>query len=104
MVIYTDLVDEGDKAELVWPEFGKPYFQQITKADNGVNIARMVLTSKPYVADEGESAAGPRDDVGQHLVPVVGFAVVFTTVPAKNAIFVFTHALERRANTRILIT
>lgn len=55
VVIYTDLVDEGDKAELVWPEFGKPYFQQITKADNGVNIARMVLTSKPYVADEGEA-------------------------------------------------
>lgn len=55
VVIYTDMIDEGDKAELVWPEFGKPYFQQITKADNGVNIARMVLTSKPYVADEGEA-------------------------------------------------
>ena len=55
VVIYTELVDEGDKAELVWPEFGKPYFQQITKADNGVNIARMVLTNKPYVADEGEA-------------------------------------------------
>lgn len=55
VVIYTDLVDEGDKAELVWPEFDKPYFQQITKADNGVNIARMVLTSKPNVADEGEA-------------------------------------------------
>ena len=55
VVIYTDLIDEGDKAELVWPEFGKPYFQQITKVDNGVNIARMVLTSKPYVADEGEA-------------------------------------------------
>ena len=55
VVIYTDLVDEGDKGELVWPEFGKPYFQQITKADSGVNIARMVLTSKPYVADEGEA-------------------------------------------------
>lgn len=55
VVVYVDLVNEGDKAELVWPEFGKPYFQQITKADNGVNIARMVLTSKPYVADEGEA-------------------------------------------------
>ena len=55
VVIYTELVDEGDKAELVWPEFGKPYFQQITKVDNGVNIARMVLTSKPYVADEAEA-------------------------------------------------
>ena len=55
VVVYVDLVNEGDKGELVWPEFGKPYFQQITKADNGVNIARMVLTSKPYVADEGEA-------------------------------------------------
>ena len=55
VVIYTDLVDEGDKAELVWPEFGKPYFQQITKADNGVNIARMVLSSKPHVANESEA-------------------------------------------------
>ena len=55
VVVYVDLVNEGDKAELVWPEFGKPYFQQITKADNGVNIARMVLTSKPYVADESEA-------------------------------------------------
>lgn len=55
VVIYTDLVDEGDKAELVWPEFGKPYFQQITKADNGVNIARMVLSSKAHVANESEA-------------------------------------------------
>lgn len=55
VVVYMELVNEGDKAELVWPEFGKPYFQQITKVDNGVNIARMVLTSKPYVADEGEA-------------------------------------------------
>lgn len=55
VVLYTDMVDEGDKAELVWPEFGKPYFQQITKADEGVNIVRLVLTSKPYVADEGEA-------------------------------------------------
>ena len=55
VVIYTDMVDEGDKAELVWPEYGKPYFQQITKSDDGVHIARMILTSKPYVADEGEA-------------------------------------------------
>ena len=55
VVVYMELVNEGDKAELVWPEFGKPYFQQITKAESGVNIARMVLTSKPYVADEGEA-------------------------------------------------
>ena len=55
VVIYTDMIDEGDEAELVWPEFGKPYFQQITKADEGVNIVRLVLTSKPYAADEGEA-------------------------------------------------
>ncbi|MCR5277379.1 MAG: hypothetical protein K6D54_06930 [Bacteroidales bacterium] len=55
VVIYVDLVNEGDKAELVWPEFGKPFFQQITKTDDGVKIARMVLSSKPYVADESEA-------------------------------------------------
>ena len=55
VVVYVDLVNEGDKAELVWPEFGKPYFQQITKTDEGVKIARMVLSSKPYVADESEA-------------------------------------------------
>ena len=55
VVVYVDFVNEGDKAELVWPEFGKPYFQQITKADDGVKIARMVLSRKPYVADEGEA-------------------------------------------------
>ena len=55
VVVYVDLVNEGDKAELVWPEFGKPFFQQITKTDDGVKIARMVLSSKPYVADESEA-------------------------------------------------
>ena len=54
-VVYVDLVNEGDKAELVWPEFGKPYFQQITKTEDGVKIARMVLSRKPYVADESEA-------------------------------------------------
>lgn len=54
VVIYTDLIDEGDKAELVWPEFGKPYFQQITKGDEGVKIARMILSMKPVVANESE--------------------------------------------------
>ena len=55
VVVYVDLVDEGDKAELVWPEFGKPFFQQITTIDDGVKIARMILSSKPYVADESEA-------------------------------------------------
>ena len=60
VVVYVDLVNEGDKAELVWPEFGKPFFQQITKTDEGVKIARMVLSSKPYVADDRESRIGHR--------------------------------------------
>ena len=55
VVVYVDLVNEDDKAELVWPEFGKPYFQQITKTDEGVDIARMILSSKPYVADGNET-------------------------------------------------
>lgn len=55
VVVYFDLVNEGDKGELVWPEFGKPYFQQITQTDDGVKIARMVLSRKLYVADEGEA-------------------------------------------------
>ena len=55
VVVNVDLVDEGDKAELVWPEYGKPFFQRITKTDEGVNIARMVLSRKPYVADEAEA-------------------------------------------------
>ena len=55
VVVYVDLVNEGDKAELVWPEFGKPFFQQITKTGDGVKIARMVLSRKPYVADESEA-------------------------------------------------
>ena len=54
VVIDTNLVDEGDKAELVWPEYGKPYFQQITKSDEGVKIARMILSMKPVVATESD--------------------------------------------------
>ena len=55
VVIYMDLINEGNKAELVWPEYGKPYFQQITPNDDGVKIARMVLSKRPYVADEREA-------------------------------------------------
>jgi hypothetical protein len=55
VVIYMDLVNEGNKAELVWPEFGKPYLQQITPKNSGVDIARMVLSQKPYVASEEEA-------------------------------------------------
>ena len=55
VVIYMDLVNEGNKAELVWPEYGKPYMQQITPNDDGVKIARMILSKNPYVADEREA-------------------------------------------------
>ena len=55
VVIYTDLINEGAKAELVWPEFGKPYFQQITRTGEGTKIARMVLSREPYVANEREA-------------------------------------------------
>ena len=55
VVVYVNLVNEGDKAELVWPEYGKPFFQQITNTDDGVKIARMILSRKPYVADESEA-------------------------------------------------
>lgn len=55
VVLYMDMIHEGDKAELVWLESGKPFFQQITKSDEGVMIARMILSRKPYVADEREA-------------------------------------------------
>lgn len=35
------------KMELVWPQYKKPYLQTITKKDNGVDIARMLLSDKP---------------------------------------------------------
>lgn len=55
VVVYVDLVNGGDKAELVWPEYGKPFFQQITKTDDSVKIARMVLSRKPYASNEEEA-------------------------------------------------
>ncbi len=64
VVLYVDLINEGDKAELVWPEFGKPFFQQITQTDDGVKIARMVLSGKPYVADEAEALMDMLSELG----------------------------------------
>lgn len=49
VVVYFEYVG-GDRMELVWPEFGSPYLQQITKTDDGVNIARMILSNKPVVS------------------------------------------------------
>ena len=51
VVLYMDLPQSGDKMELVWFPIGNPYLQQITKTDEGVKIARMLLTDRPYVAD-----------------------------------------------------
>ena len=54
VVVYFEIVD-GDKMELVWREFGKPYLQQITRTDEGVKIAKLVLSNKP-VANSPEYA------------------------------------------------
>lgn len=50
-VIYMDMLDCNDKMELIWPEHGQPYIQQITGTSDGVNIARCMLTTKPVIAD-----------------------------------------------------
>ncbi len=55
VVVYSVFEESGDKAELVWPEFGKPFFQQITPGEGEVNIARMVLSRNPVVASEEEA-------------------------------------------------
>lgn len=47
VVLYIDFLDEVDKYELVWRELGNPYFQEITKTDDGVKIARMRLSTRP---------------------------------------------------------
>ena len=57
VVIYADMIDEGDKMEIVWKEYGKPYAQQITKTNDGVKIARMNLSRQPIVVSEADAAA-----------------------------------------------
>ena len=57
VVIYADMIDEGDKMEIVWKEYGKPYAQQITKTNDGVKIARMNLSRQPKVVSEADAAA-----------------------------------------------
>ena len=57
VVIYADMIDEGDKMEIVWEEYGKPYAQQITKTNDGVKIARMNLSRQPKVVSEADAAA-----------------------------------------------
>ena len=55
VVIYMDMLENGDKLELVWNQFGKPYLQQITKTSEGVNIARMVLSPKPQATSQEDA-------------------------------------------------
>ena len=55
VVLYMDMIGTNDKMELVWPHIGKPYLQQITKTDDSVNIARMILSFRPYKASEEET-------------------------------------------------
>ena len=57
VVIYADMIDEGDKMEIVWKEYGKPYAQQITKTNDGVKIARMNLSRQPKIVSEADAAA-----------------------------------------------
>ena len=57
VVIYADMIDEGDKMEIVWEEYGKPYAQQITKTNDGVKIARMNLSRQPKIVSEADAAA-----------------------------------------------
>lgn len=47
VVIFISFLDETDKYELVWREYGSPYLQEITKTDEGVKICKMNLSSKP---------------------------------------------------------
>lgn len=53
-VIFMDMLDSYDKMELVWPKYGQPYIQQITKSDDGVKIARVMLSKTPVVADPND--------------------------------------------------
>ena len=55
VVLYRDLLESSDKMELVWFPVGNPYLQQITKSAEGVDIARMIMSKKPYVASEEEA-------------------------------------------------
>ena len=43
VVIYMRLISSGDPAEIVWPAFGVPYFQQISNGENGKEICRFLL-------------------------------------------------------------
>jgi len=60
IVISLKMEDDPDLYELVWQEYGAPYFQEITKSEEGVKICRMHLSTKP-------SASSPEDALMQLL-------------------------------------
>ena len=55
VVIYANLLNSGDKAEIVWREYGNPYIQQITPDKGEVSIVRMNLSYKPVVHSEEDA-------------------------------------------------
>jgi len=44
VVIFMNLIDEGRNAELVWPEFGSPYYQDIFHVNNQFAIGRLYFS------------------------------------------------------------
>ena len=52
VVIYMHLLNSGDPAELVWKEFGQPFFQQISKDEKGKSICRFLLSHRTTVPSE----------------------------------------------------
>lgn len=63
VVVYCEYLG-GDKLELVWKEYGKPYLQQITKTDSGVKIARMTLSTKPVATSPEDALMGILQGMG----------------------------------------
>ena len=55
VVLYIDFLEEVDKYELVWREYGHPYLQEITKKETGVEIARMNLSLNPTTTSPDEA-------------------------------------------------
>lgn len=55
VVIYANLLNSGDKAEIVWREYGDPYIQQISPGIGEVSIARMNLSYKPVAHSEEDA-------------------------------------------------
>lgn len=47
VVLYIDFLDDDKQYELVWREYGNPYFLVINKTQNGIDIARINLSIKP---------------------------------------------------------